>query len=386
MLKDLSLSAIIAGFIAVIVAFTSTAALIYQAAYTLGASQEEIGSWIGALGIGMGVCSFGLSWYYRMPILIAWSTPGAAMLIASTSKLPLSDAIGAFVISGVLMAICGFSKVFEKAIGRIPISLASGMLAGVLLRFGLDVFVGMQSQFYLIFSMFIVYLLGRRWWPRYTIVVALAVGIVFSMLNGLIHWGTVEVSMVQLIWTTPSFSLTAMVSIALPLFVVTMASQNLPGVSVIRASGFRVPISPVLGWTGVANTILAPFGAYALNLAAITAALCMGKEAHELPEKRYISTMAAGTFYFLMGLFGATLGAVLAAFPHELIIAIAGLALLGTIGGGLTAAMSNEHQRDGALITFLVTASGMTLWGVGSAFWGILAGALAHMLMRLGKN
>lgn len=386
MLKDLSLSAIIAGFIAVIVAFTSTAALIYQAAYTLGASTEEIGSWIGALGIGMGICSFGLSWYYRMPILIAWSTPGAAMLIASTSRVPLSDAIGAFVICGILMAICGFSGIFERAIGRIPISLASGMLAGVLLRFGLDVFVGMQSQFYLIFSMFIVYLLGRRWWARYTIVVALLVGILFSLFNGLINTSSVKISMVNLIWTTPSFSLTAIISIALPLFMVTMASQNLPGVSVIRASGFQVPISPVLGWAGITNTLLAPFGAYALNLAAITAALCMGKESHELPEKRYIATMSAGVFYFLMGLFGATLGTLLAAFPEELIIGIAGLALLGTIGGGLTAAMSNENQRDGALITFLVTASGMTLWGIGSAFWGILVGGLAHMLLRLGKN
>ncbi|HSY29485.1 MAG TPA: benzoate/H(+) symporter BenE family transporter, partial [Burkholderiaceae bacterium] len=188
------------------------------------------------------------------------------------------------------------------------------------------------------------------------------------------------------VWTSPKLSFSALIGLALPLFIVTMASQNVPGVAVIRASGYSVPISPLIGWTGVANLLLAPFGAYALNLAAITAAICMGREAHENPDRRYVAAVAAGMFYLLIGLFGATVGAVFSAFPRELVLAIAGLALLGTIGNGLATAMSHEKEREPALVTFLVTASGVSLLGIGSAFWGLLAGAMALVVSRVGRR
>ncbi len=384
--RDASWSALIAGFVTVLVGFTSSAVIVFQAAQTLRASPAEIASWMWALGLGMGATCILLSLRYRVPVVTAWSTPGAAMLITSAAGVPMSEAIGAFVVCGVLLATAGFTGWFERAIDRIPLSLASGMLAGVLLRFGLDVFVAMQTQFVLVFAMFCAYLVARRLTPRYAIVLALAVGMAIAAARGMLQFDAVHFAPAEPVFTMPRFTLAALVGIALPLFVVTMASQNVPGVAVIRAAGYRVPISPLVGWTGAATVVLAPFGAYALNLAAITAAIAMGREAHENPDKRYVAAVAAGVFYLLIGIFGATVGALFAAFPGELVLAIAGLALFGTIGGGLAAALTKETEREPALVTFLVTASGVTLWGIGSAFWGLAAGALTLAVLSAGRR
>ncbi|MDN0076871.1 benzoate/H(+) symporter BenE family transporter [Crenobacter sp. SG2303] len=383
LLKDLSASAIIAGFVTVLVGFTSSAVIVFQAANAVGATQAQIASWMWALGLGMGLTCIGLSLRYRIPVVTAWSTPGAAMLITSAAGVPMDQAIGAFLVSALLITLAGFTGWFERAIKRIPVSLASGMLAGVLLHFGLNVFVAMQSQFTLVLAMFAAYLLARRLVPRYAIVAALLVGCIIAMLNGQLHLQGLRFALAEPVFTMPSFTSSALIGVALPLFIVTMASQNVPGVAVIRASGYHAPISPVVGWTGVATLLLAPFGAYALNLAAITAAICMGREAHEDADRRYVAAVAAGVFYLLIGLFGATVSALFAAFPKELILAIAGLALLGTVGNGLAIALRDEQDREPALITFLVTASGMSLFGVGSAFWGLVAGVLALLVAQL---
>ena len=382
LLKDLSLSAIAAGFVTVLVGFASSAVIVFQAAQSLGASPEEISSWMWALGLGMGLTCIGLSLRYRMPVVTAWSTPGAAMLIGSVAGLPLSDAIGAFLMSALLIAASGFSGFFERMISRIPVSLASGMLAGVLLRFGIDAFAAMKTQLGMVLTMFAVYLLARRLLPRYAVILTLLVGIAFAAGLGLLRVDGLSLQLAKPVFTTPTFSLAAIVGIALPLFIVTMASQNVPGVAVIRASGYAIPISPVVGWTGLVNLLLAPFGAFALNLAAITAAICMGREAHEDAARRYVAAIAAGVFYVVVGLFGATVAALFAAFPKELILAIAGIALLGTIGNSLAAALRDEADREPALVTFLVTASGLSLAGIGSAFWGLLAGVVTLLVLR----
>ncbi|MEO8753416.1 MAG: benzoate/H(+) symporter BenE family transporter [Casimicrobiaceae bacterium] len=380
--SDLSVSALSAGFVTVLVGFTSSAVIVFQAAQALGAGPAEIASWMWALGLGMGATCIALSLRYRVPVVTAWSTPGAAMLITSTAGVAMPEAIGAFLVCAALITLAGFTGWFERVIDRIPLSLASGMLAGVLLRFGLDVFIAMKSQFALAFAMFAVYLVARRVLPRYAVVTALAVGIALAALMGLLRVEGLHLELAQPVFTSPRFSLAALVGIALPLFVVTMASQNVPGAAVLRADGYKVPISPLIGWTGVATLLLAPFGAYALNLAAITAAICTGREAHEDPAKRYVAAVSAGILYIAIGLFGATVGALFAAFPKELILTIAGLALLGTIGNGLAAALAREREREAALVTFLVTASGVTLLGIGSAFWGLVAGALALTVLR----
>lgn len=380
--RDLSLPAVVAGFITVLVGFASSAVIVFQAAQAVGAGQTEIASWMWALGIGMGVTCIGLSLRYRMPVVTAWSTPGAAMLVVGATTLPLSDAIGAFVLAALMGALAGFSGVFEKAMRRIPVSLASGMLAGVLLRFGLDVFVSVNTQPLLVLLMFATYLVGRRWLPRYAVIATLLVGVAVASGKGLMHMEQVQLQMALPVFTMPTLSWAALFGIALPLFIVTMASQNVPGVAVLKASGYDAPISPVIGWIGVVNTALAPFGGYALNLAAITAAICMGRDVHEDPTRRYTAAVSAGVFYIVIGLFGATVAAVFAAFPKELIATLAGIALLGTIGNSLAVALKEEAEREPALVTFLVTASGLSMAGIGSAFWGLVAGVITLLVLR----
>jgi benzoate membrane transport protein len=381
-LRDSSLSAMAAGFVTVLVGFASSAVIVFQAARQVGADQAQIGSWILALGIGMGLTCIGLSLRYKVPVVTAWSTPAAAMLAATTTGLPLSDAIGAFVVCAALIAIAGFSGVFEKMLGRIPLPLAAGMLAGVLLRFGLDTFVALKTQPLLVLAMLAVYLATRRLWPRYAVIATLLVGIAVAAATGLLHLEGVPLSPAHPVWVRPTFSFAALLGIALPMFVVTMASQNVPGVAVIRASGYQVPVSPVIGWTGALNVVLAPFGAFSLNLAAITAAICMGPEAHPDPQRRYMASVWAGVIYLVVGVFGATVVALLAAFPKELVMAIAGIALLGTLGSSLSGALKDEGSREAALVTFLVTASGLSLAGIGAAFWGLLGGVLTLLVLR----
>jgi len=382
LLRDASLSAIAAGFVTVLVGFTSSVVIVFQAAQSLGATPAQTSSWMWALGLGMGLTCIGLSLRYRIPVVTAWSTPGAAMLIGSAAGLPMSDAVGAFVLSALLMAVAGFSGFFERMISRIPMALASGMLAGVLLRFGLEAFAVMKTSLGLGLTMFAVYVAARRFSPRYAVILTLLAGIAFAAAAGLMHTERLVLEVARPVFVAPTLSIAAVAGIALPLFIVTMASQNVPGVAAMRASGYTPPVSPIIGWTGVANAVLAPFGAFALNLAAITAAICMGREAHEDPSRRYVASVAAGVFYVLVGLFGATVAALFAAFPKALIVAIAGLALLGTIGSSLAAALREDTDREAALVTFLVTASGLTLFGIGSAFWGLVAGVVTLLAWR----
>jgi benzoate membrane transport protein len=385
LLRDLSPSAIVAGFVTVLVGYTSSAVIVFEAARASGAGPAEIASWMLALGVGMGVTCIGLSLRYRVPVVTAWSTPGAALLATSAAGVPMSAAVGAFLVSAALMVLFGVTGWFERWMSRIPVPLASAMLAGVLLRFGLDAFVALRTRLALALAMFAVYLAGRRLWPRYAVVGVLAVGVAVAAGQGLLRLEGVPLALARPVLVVPTFSASALVGVAIPLFVVTMASQNVPGVAVLQASGYRTtPVSPLVTWTGVATLVLAPFGGYALNLAAITAAICMGREAHDDPARRYVAAVAAGGFYLLLGLFAATVGALLAAFPRELVWTVAGLALLGTIGNGLATALGDERHREPALITFMVTASGVALLGVGSAFWGLVAGAVAAVLLRRG--
>jgi len=278
--------------------------------------------------------------------------------------------------------VAGYSGLFERMLARIPLSIGAAMLAGVLVRFGIDVFTAMNRQFALAGTMFVTYIVMRRMRPRYAVIVALLAGIIVAGFEGSLHIDAVRLEFARPVFVKPAWSVAALIGIALPLFVVTMASQNVPGVATLRASGYSPPISPIIGATGVATVLLAPFGAFALNLAAITAAICMGREAHEDPARRYVAAVAAGVFYLVLGVFGATVGALFAAFPHELVLAVAGLALFGTIGGALAQALGDEKERESALITFLVTASGLTLGGVGSAFWGLVAGGVARIVLQ----
>lgn len=382
LLRDVSASAVVAGFVTVLVGFASASAIVFQAAGAVGASAAQLGSWMLALGVGMGLTCILLSLRYRAPVVTAWSTPGAALLVTSAAGLSIEEATGAFLVSAALITLVGFSGWFERVMDRIPLPIASGMLAGVLLRFGLGLFTAMSTQLALALGMCLAYFAARRLVPRYAVIAALLVGVVLALVQGLLHVDAIHVALARPVWVTPRFTAGAVIGVALPLFVVTMASQNVPGVAVIRASGYTVPISPVIGWTGLANLVLAPLGGFTVNLAAITAAICMGREAHEDPRRRYVAAVLAGLFYLIVGIFGATVVALFLAFPPELVAAIAGLALLATIGNGLAAAVGTENQREPALVTFLVTASGIAPAGVGSAFWGLVAGVVTLAILR----
>jgi benzoate membrane transport protein len=375
--RDFSVSTGVAGFVAVLVGFTSSAAIVFSAAQALGASEAQTVSWIWALGLGMGLTSLGLSLWYRQPVLTAWSTPGAAVLAVSQG-VSLPEATGAFMVCALLIMVFGYSGWFERLMAKIPLALASALLAGVLARFALDAVGAVAHAPVLVLAMTLSYLLGRRWWPRWSVPVVLLVGVAVAALQGQLNLSSVDVAWAMPVWVSPVWSGAAMVSVALPLFVVTMASQNLPGVAAQRACGYDIPISPVVGATGLASLLLAPFGGYALNLAAITAAICMGKEAHPDPGRRYTASVAAGLLYIVLGLAGGTIVSLMAAFPQALILAVAGLALLGTMASGLAVAVKDEQHREAALLTFLVTLSGVTVAGVGSAFWGVVVGGLAQ--------
>ena len=375
--KDVSVSTVFAGAVTVMVGFTSSVAVVFHAAQSAGANAEQMASWIWALGLGMGITCFALSWRYKQPVVTAWSTPGAAMLITAASGMPMAEVVGAFVVSSLLVMAVGFSGVFERFMHRIPLPLAAGMLAGVLLRLGLDVFVTMSQQWPLPLLMTVVYLMARRWQPRYAVVLSLLAGTAMAAWQGDVHWQSIDWQWAQPVWVTPSFSVAALIGMAVPLFIITMAAQNIPGVAAMKAHGYAPPLSPVMGWIGVVNVLLAPFGAFALNLAAITASICSSEEAHADKAKRYTAAMSAGMFYILMGLAGASVVSLFAALPKALVMVIAGLALFGTIANALANSLQDISTREPALITFLVTASGFSLWGIGAAFWGLVAGGIA---------
>ncbi len=377
--RDVSASTLVAGFVAVLVGFTSSAAIVFSAAQALGANPAQTVSWMWALGLGMGLSSLGLSLWYRQPVLTAWSTPGAAVLAVSQG-VTLPEATGAFMVCALWIMLAGYSGWFERLMSKIPMALASALLAGVLARFALDAVGAVAHAPVLVIAMTLAYLLGRRWWPRWSVPVVLLVGMAVAAAQNQLHLSSVDWSWGVPVWVSPTWSGAAMVSVALPLFVVTMASQNLPGVAAQRASGYNTPVSPVVGATGLASFLLAPFGGYALNLAAITAAICMGKEAHPDPARRYTASVFAGVLYIALGLAAGTIVSLMAAFPRALVLAVAGLALLGTMTAGLTAAVKDEQHREAAVLTFLVTLSGVTLAGVGSAFWGVVVGGLAQWL------
>jgi benzoate membrane transport protein len=384
--KDISLSTMSAGFVAVLVGFTSSVAIVFQAAQAFNATPAQITSWMWALGLGMGLCSIVPSLILRKPVMVAWSTPGAAVLAVGAAGFSMNEAVGAFMVSAVLITVCGVTGLFEKLMHRIPIAIASALLAGLLTRFGLLGFGAAQSALPLVVLMLAVYLLGKRFMPRYAVPLTLVAAMVYVAGRGQFNVENVQLSLAMPVFTAPVFSLSAAISLALPLFVVTMASQNLPGVAAIRAAGYDMPLSKIITMTGVATFVLAPFGAFALNLSAITAAICMGKEAHPDPARRYTAAVSCGVIYIGIGLFGAIVTALLAAFPKELIAAIAGLALLGTIAAGLNTALANDQHREAAILTFLVTLSGVVIAGVGSAFWGVVAGTLALFVQNLRRT
>ena len=375
-------SAIMAGLIVVIVGYSSSAVLIFQAAAAAGATNAQASSWLWALSLGMGITSIGLSLQHRLPLVTAWSTPGAAVLVVGLSGYSLNEAIGAFIVTALLIMLSGFTGQFERLTRHLNPAIASAMLAGVLLPFALQSFGAFSEHRLIVGSMLLTYIMLRFWIPRYTVLAVLVVGLAVTSFVGEVQTEQLAWSLGLPVWQPPSFSLAAIIGLSLPLFVVTMASQNLPGIATLTAAGYPSPTSSMLKWTGTTTLVLAPFGAFALNLAAITAAICMTSEAHPDPKKRYLAAVAAGVFYILLGLMAATVVAFFASVPSAYMITLAALALLPTIANSLLTALKDEHHREAALITLLVTTTNVTMFGIGGAFWGLVLGYLVLAIKR----
>jgi benzoate membrane transport protein len=371
-----------AGFITVLVGYTSSVAIVFQAAHAAGANPEQIGSWLLALGLGMGVTCIGLSLYFRSPVLTAWSTPGAALLATSLQGVGMAEAIGAFLFSSALITIVGLSGWFDRLMRHVPKALASAMLAGVLLRFGVDMFAALPALHFLVAVMLLIFLAAKRIWPRYAVLLAFGVGLVWVVAHGDVQTSTLALSWGKPVFTAPRFSVASLIGVGLPLFIVTMTSQNVPGLAVLRANGYATPASPLIATTGLTGLLLAPLGGYSFNLAAITAAICMTPDADPNPAQRYKAAVAAGGFYLLAGLLGPTVANLFASVPKAFVLGIAGLALLTTIATSLADSLVEPSERDAALITFLVTASGLSMFRIGSAFWGLVLGMAANWIAR----
>ncbi|SEM61455.1 benzoate membrane transport protein [Pseudomonas sp. NFIX51] len=372
----------VAALISVIVNYGGTFILVFQGAKAAGLSPEQTASWIWSISIGVGLTGAWLSYRYREPIITAWSTPGAAFLIAVLPGTPYPEMIGAFMLSAAGFVVLGMSGYFERVVKLIPPGIAAGLLAGILLRFGIGAFDGAGVDPLLVGALLLSYVLLRRFTARYAIVGVLLIGIVLLLGLGQVSFASLELKPALPVLTVPVFSLNALLSVALPLFLITLTGQYMPGMLVLRNDGFKTSANPILTATGLGSLLMAPFGSHAFNVAAITAAICTGKEAHEEPAKRYLAGLACGVFYLLVGIFGSTLAALFVVLPATFITTLAGLALLGAIGGSLATALVEPNGRETALITFLATAANITLFGLGGAFWGLLAGLLAHGVMH----
>lgn len=383
LLEDTSLSAITAGLVAVIVSYAGPLVIVFQAAKTAGLSDMQLATWIWSISLGSGIAGLVLSLRYKLPIITAFSTPGAALLIGALGIYSYQEAIFAFLVTGALILALGFSAGFQRMVLKMPPQIAAAMLAGILLQFGLQLIGSMRETPQLVIPMAAVFLLGRRFYPTYAVIGALLTGLAISLIGGEVNTHAVQLAIVHPVMTWPAVSIEAIVGIAIPLFVVAMASQNIPGLAVLEAAGYsRPPVTGILQTTGAVSVGLAPFGSHGITLAALTAAICTGPEAHKDPAKRYVAGVFCGIFYIVFGLLGPSVASLIQSLPAAFISATAGLALLSALTNGLTGSLTKAEHREAAMITFLVTASGIVVWGIGSGFWGLVAGLIALVITR----
>jgi benzoate membrane transport protein len=370
------LSIVTSAVVAALVGFGSTIAIIIAAAQAVGADPAQTSSWVASLCLATAAISGILSVRYRIPVVAAWSTPGAA-LIAASSGISIHAAVGSFILAGVLIVLTAFIKPFGRLIERIPTPIAAAMLAGILIRFVLAVFESAQAAPGLVLPLVGLFLVVRLYNAAFAVLAVLFVGLGLAFAGGLAQPLVAGLSLSSLTFIRPAWEPTALIGLGIPLFLVTMASQNLPGFAVLRASGYTPPSRPILAVSGLASIITAFFGAHTSNLAAISAAICTGPDTHPDPAKRWMVGPFYTLCYLVIAAFSATLIGVIAALPPELIRTVAGLALMGAFAGALGPALSDGSKIFPAVLTLAVTASGLTLFGVGSAFWGLVAGLLA---------
>jgi len=379
--NDWSISATVAGFLAVLISYSGPLIIFFQAAQRAHVSTDMMVSWIWGISIGAAVSGIYLSIKYKTPVITAWSAPGTALLVTLFPNVSLNEAIAAYITAAIVIFLIGVTGYFDKLLKWIPQDVAAGMMAGILFQFGIGLFTASDSMPFIVFSMLIVFLIAKRLMPRYTMIWVLAAGVLLSLILGKMNPVDVSFSLAIPQWISPEWTWNSTLNLAVPLILVSLTGQFLPGMAIMKLSGYDTPAKPIITVTSIASLAVACVGGITIVLASITAALCMGKDAHELKEKRYIAGIANGIFYILGGLFAGSIVMLFSLLPKELVAALAGLALLGAIATNISVAMKNDSQRDAALITFLATASGMHFLGLSSVFWGICIGVIAHFIL-----
>lgn len=381
LIRDASLPAVLAGVVATLISFAGPLVIVFQAASGLPAPL--LASWVWAIAIGSGVLGLGLSLFYRVPVVIAWSIPGSVLLVSLLPTVDFAVAVGAYLVASAIMLAVGLSGAFDRIVAWLPPAITAAMLAGILFGFATKLFVGMAAQLPLVLAMFVAFFIGRRWFARYAVVAVLLSGVAVALATGQVHGPLPALALTRPVWVSPQFDWQAIVGISIPLVVVALTGQFMPGIAVLRTSGYARPAAgPLLAWSAAGSALLAPFGCHGLNPAAVTAAICTGAEAHPDPQRRYVAGAAGGIAYLVLGCFAGTVLALFATLPKELIATLAGLALFPSIATSLTAAVADASDRDAALVTFIVCASGMSLFGLGAAFWSLLFGVATHLLLR----
>lgn len=381
-LDDWSFSATVAGFIAVLISYSGPLVIFFQAATAAHASPAMIASWVWAISIGAGISGIVLSWWLKVPIVTAWSAPGTALLVTLFPAMPLSQVIAAYLTSALALFLIGISGYFDKLIRHIPKGIAAGMMAGILFQFGVNTFKSIAALPLLSVIMIVTYIVFRKILPRYAIVLVLLTGALIAMLTGLVNLSTVQLHIATPLWTAPEWTWQSTLSFAIPLIIVSLTGQFLPGMAILKLSGYQTSARAILAVTGIASLMVALFGGITIVIAAITAALCTGKDAHENADRRYIAGIANGVFYLIGGVMAGTIVALFTSLPKEFVAVLAGLALIGAITTNVLAVVQEEEHREASMITFLATASGMTFSGLGSAFWGIVIGGFAYLVLN----
>lgn len=375
-------SAWVAGFLAVLISYAGPLVIFIQAAQVGQMSSDALTSWIWAISMGAGVSGLVLSWWLKLPIITAWSAPGTALLLSLFPDISMPEVVGAYIVSALVVMLIGFTGAFESVVQHIPRGIAAGMMAGILFQFGLQAFQASSQMPAVVFAMLLAYVLGKRWWPRYCVVLVAVTGFAVAWAAGQTNLHALSLELARPVWVAPEFNVGVLLSFTVPLTVVSLTGQYLPGMAVLQLAGYRVPSKPVVGGTGLVSLVIAGFGGITIVLAAITAALCTGKEAHPDPAKRYVAGIANGCFYLVGGCFAGTIVQIFAAFPAALIAALAGLALIGAIVSNVRIIVGEGRYTESSVIAFLATASGMTIFGLGAAFWGVVLGLAAYWLME----
>ncbi len=379
--RSMTLPSLLAGLVVVLTAYTGPILIIMEAARSANLTTAETTSWIWAVTFINGAFGILLSLLYRMPVVVAWPTAGAALLVLSLPSYTFQEAIGAYIVAGAVIALVGFSGLFSRAIALVPKPVVMGMLAGVLLRFGVGLFAALPGAPGMVTAIIVTFLLLRRVRFKAPLIGALAVGVVIAALDGSLNLQGVTLELAAPLWTTPVFTLGALLGLTVPLVALALTSQYAPGLAVVRSYGYNLPIDGALLLTGIGSILIAPFGGHGMTIAAITAAIAADPDANPDPDRRYAAGVSTGAFYMIFGLFGATAIEFFTGLPAPLIAAVTGLALAGTIMNALAASMSDEHGREGGLMALLCTAANFTLLGIGAPFWGLLFGMLTNWLL-----